>query len=99
MLPDKDEHQMLRDVLLENQRLLTENNQLLRQMKKAAWWGFWLKIASLLILVGAPFLLYYWFLEPYFISLGSSFEVFVNGMQEIPGWKQFYNASGLGRGE
>ncbi len=90
---------MLRDVLLENQRLLTENNQLLRQMKKAAWWGFWLKIASLLILVGAPFLLYYWFLEPYFLSLGSSFEVFVNGMQEIPGWKQFYNASGLGRGE
>ena len=99
MLPEKDEYQMLRDVLLENQRLLTENNQLLRQMKKAAWWGFWLKIASLLILVGAPFLLYYWFLEPYFISLGSSFEVFVNGMQEIPGWKQFYNASGLGRGE
>jgi len=99
MLPEKNDHQMLRDVLLENQRLLTENNLLLRQMKKAAWWSFWLRIVSFMILIGAPFLLYYWFLEPYFISLGSSFEVFVNGMQEIPGWKQFYEASGLGRGE
>ncbi|MCA9367231.1 hypothetical protein KC887_03135 [Candidatus Kaiserbacteria bacterium] len=99
MSPEKDEQQQLRDVLLENQRLLTENNQLLRQMKRTAWWGFWLRIASFLLLIGAPFVLYYWLLQPYFESLGSSFQVFVNGMQEIPGWKQFYQAATDFKGE
>lgn len=93
MSVEKDEHQQLRDLLLENQRLLTENNLLLRKMQRAAWWGFWLRIISFLVLIGAPFVLYYWLLQPYFESLGSSFQVFVDGMQEIPGWKQFYQAA------
>ncbi len=93
MLPDKDERQMLHDLLLENQRLLTENNQLLHKIQKRALWSMILKIAWFLIIIGAPFIVYYYFVEPYFSSLGSSFEVFKLGIQEVPGWKQFYEAS------
>jgi hypothetical protein len=93
MIPDKDERQTIHDLLLENQRLLTENNQLLHKIQKRAMWSLVLKVAWFLIIIGAPFLVYYYFVEPYFSSLGSSFEVFRLVIQEVPGWKQFYEAT------
>jgi hypothetical protein len=93
MLPDKDEHQLLHDLMLENQRLLSENNQLLHKLHSRALWSFWLKVVWFLVIIGAPFILYYSVVEPYFNSLGSSFEVFRDGIQEVPGWKQFYEAA------
>lgn len=94
MLPEKDEHQMLHELMLENQRLLAENNQLLRKIRKASVWSFWLRVVWTLIILGAPFLIYYYLLEPYFEAFGSSIEIFQNGLQEVPGWKQFYNNEG-----
>ena len=96
MSPFKDEHQLLHELMLENQRLLTENNQLLKKMRRLSVFNFWFRIVTTLILVGAPFLLYYYVIEPYFASMGSSFSVFQEGLKEIPGWKQFYEAA---RGE
>ncbi len=93
MIPDKDEQQVLRELMLENQRLLSENNQLIKKMNRRSLWSFWLKIVWTLFLVGAPFVLYYYVIEPYFTTLGSSFSVFQNGLQEVPGWKQFYEAA------
>jgi len=92
MLPDINEQNVLQELMLENQRLLTENNQLLKKMHKQAVWGLWMRVFSFLVFIGAPFVLYYYFIEPYFTSLGSSFETFQTGLQEVPGWKQFYNA-------
>ena len=92
MLPDKNEHQLLHELMLENKKLLSENNELLKKMRKLSVWSFWLRMAWSLILVGAPFVLYFYVLEPYFTSLGSSFDQFYQGMREIPGWKQFYGA-------
>lgn len=93
MLPEKDEQQLLRDLMLENQRLLTENNQLLNKLHKHNIWSFWIRIVWFLILIGAPLILYYYIVEPYFSSLGSSFQTFQQGIQEVPGWKQFYEAA------
>ena len=90
----KEEHQVLHELMLENQRLLTENNQLLKKLKKASVINFWFRIIWIAVLIGLPFLLYYYVIEPYFVSFGSSFETFVEGMQEIPGWKQYYEARG-----
>ena len=98
MLPEKDEHQLLQELLLENQRLLTENNELLRRMNRRSIWGFWLKVAWLLLIIGAPFLLYFYVIEPYFTTLGSSFQTFQEGLQEVPGWKQFYETISGGNG-
>lgn len=92
MLPNKDEHQLLHELMLENQRLLTENNQLLKKMNRRSILSFWIKIIWLLFIIGAPFILYYYVIEPYFTSFGSSFQTFQAGLQEVPGWKQFYHA-------
>jgi len=96
MLPNKDEHQALQELMLENQRLLSENNQLLKKIHRTSVFNFWFRILTTLILIGAPFVLYYYVVEPYFESMGSSFSTFQQGLQEIPGWKQFYQAA---RGE
>jgi len=93
VLPNKDEHQLLQELILENQRLLSENNQLLRKMHRSSVLSFWLRIISILIFIGAPLVLYYYVVEPYFDSMGSSFSTFQEGLQEIPGWKQFYEAA------
>ncbi len=46
------------------------------------------------VLIGAPFVVYYYMVQPYFEHLGSSFSTFEAGLQEVPGWKQFYEAMG-----
>lgn len=94
MLPDKDEHQLLQELMLENQRLLAENNAILKQLKKWSVLSFWFRLAWTFILIGLPFVLYYYVIEPYFTSLGSSFVEFQQGLQEVPGWKQFYEHIG-----
>lgn len=96
MLPDRDEQQQIRELILENQRLLTENNQLLKKMNRRSVIGFWLRLAWFLFILGIPFVLYFYVIQPYFESLGSSFETFQQGLQEVPGWKQFYQAIGGG---
>jgi len=93
MLPDKDEQLLLHELTLENQRLLTENNQLLKKIQRLSVISFWLRIGWTFIIFGLPFVLYYFVVEPYFETLGSSFETFQEGLQEIPGWKQFYESA------
>jgi len=92
MLPNKDERHLMQDLILENQRLLSENNQLLKKIHRTSVFNFWFRIISTLVFIGAPLVLYYFVLEPYFNSMGSSFSTFQQGLQEIPGWKQFYQA-------
>ncbi|MCD5381511.1 MAG: hypothetical protein LR008_02955 [Candidatus Pacebacteria bacterium] len=94
MPSDKNEHQLLHELMLENQRLLTENNELLKKIRKASLWSFWIRIVWILVILGVPLVVYFYVVEPYFTSLGSSFQVFQAGLQEVPGWKQFYEAVG-----
>jgi len=89
------QHQVTQ-LLEENKRLITENNDLLRRMNRIQRWSMIMRVVWFLVFIGAPFLLYYWILEPYFTTLGSSFSTFETGLQEIPGWKQFYEAMGGG---
>lgn len=96
---ETDDKQLIKELLLENQRLLQENNDLLQRMRRSALWAFWVRLSISLIFIGAPFVLYYFVIEPYFASLGSSFETFQTGLQEIPGWKQFYDSMSGGGGE
>jgi len=79
-------------LVLENQRLLIENNTLLKKVRKYAVISFWFRLVFTCVFIGVPFVLYYFIVEPYFESMGSSFEVFQEGLQEIPGWKQFYDS-------
>lgn len=75
--------------LEENTRLVEENNKLLRKVYRNAKIGLWITVTWYVLLIGLPFALYFYVLEPYFTALGSSYETFSTGMQELPGWKMF----------
>ncbi|MEM8895783.1 MAG: hypothetical protein AAGC88_14465 [Bacteroidota bacterium] len=90
MTPENNEHDQIKEILQENQKLLAENNRLLKKIHRNAMWTFWVRIVWFVFIIGLPFVLYFYIIEPYFAALGSSFEVFQAGLQEIPGWKQFY---------
>lgn len=90
---EKNEHQIIHDLMQDNKQLLIQNNDLLKKLNRRSIWTFWLKIVWFMFLIGLPFVFYYYVVEPYFDTLGSSFEVFRSGLQEIPGWKQFYEAA------
>jgi hypothetical protein len=84
----KEEEKTMRDLTLENQRLLTENNKLLKKLNHQARVSFWFRVVWFLFIIGAPFIIYFYVVEPYFTSFGSSIDIFREGIQEIPGWKQ-----------
>ena len=74
-------------LLKQNAELIAENNKLLKKIHRNGVWSFWTRIAWYVVMIGLPFALYFYILEPYFTALGSSYETFSAGMQEIPGLK------------
>ncbi len=102
MKPEHDDHKKMEEFLLENQRLLAENNELLKKIHRNAMVALWIRIIWAVVIIGLPFVVYFYVIEPYFNALGSSFSTFQAGLQEIPGWKQFWEAvsgSGVSGGE
>jgi membrane protein required for beta-lactamase induction len=85
---EKDSHAELKTLILENTELLKDNNRLLRKIHRNALIEFWVRIFWYVLLIGLPFALYFYVLEPYFTAMGSSYSTFSAGMQELPGWRQ-----------
>lgn len=85
----EQDHAELKRLILENTALLKENAKLLRKIHRNGLLEFWTRVSWYVLLIGLPFALYFYVLEPYFTAMGSSYETFSAGMQEIPGWKQF----------
>ncbi len=83
-----DEHEHLRDLIKTNQELIKENTEILTKIRRQLMIGFWMRILWYVILIGLPFALYFYVLEPYFELLGSSYQQFSDGIAEVPGWKQ-----------
>lgn len=71
----------------QNRELLEENNKLLRKIHRNAVMSFWARVLWYAVLIGLPFILYFYVFEPYFSALGANYEVFKAGMNEIPGIK------------
>ena len=92
MVEDTGDTTQLQKLLRENQRLLKENNRLLEKMERRAKVGFWVRVATFLVIIGVPFFLYYYLIVPYFSSVSASFEIFLDGLQDVPGWRQFYGS-------
>ncbi|MEX0917857.1 MAG: hypothetical protein WDZ93_01760 [Candidatus Paceibacterota bacterium] len=88
----------LKRQLDQNKKLLEENNSLLRRLDRNARIGIWLQVLWYVFLIGMPFAVYFYILEPYFAAMGSSYETFNAGIQEIPGWKQFHELLGSYQG-
>ena len=84
---DTDTHAEMLALLKENLRLSEENNKILLKMHKYDMITFWIRIVWYGVLVGLPFAVYFYFLEPYFNAFGSNYELFRQGIGEIPGLK------------
>lgn len=76
-------------LLKENTALVRENNRLLRKLRRNSVIELWMRVVWYVLLIGLPFALYFYLLEPYFEAFGSSYEQFRLGMEEIPGIKGF----------
>ena len=53
-------------------------------MYRHALWSFWVRMLWYTVMVGLPFIFYFYVLEPYVATFGSSYETFVNGMNVLP---------------
>ncbi|MFT5849852.1 MAG: putative membrane protein [Patiriisocius sp.] len=95
---ETNEHKVLQRALEKNSELLEENNQLLKKIHRNGLWAFWIRIIWYVVLIGLPFALYFYVLEPYFTALGSSYDVFRAGINEIPGLKQLTEWMSAGKG-
>jgi hypothetical protein len=82
----REEIEDIEEMVIENQRLLAENNKLLRKIQRANTWAFWLRAVWLAIILGAPFLIYYYIVAPYYQSLDSAFQFFGVELPDIPTW-------------
>lgn len=83
----EDGHKAMKELIEKNSELLEENNELLKKIHRNGLWGFWLRITWYVVLIGLPFALYFYVLEPYFDALGSNYGIFKAGINEIPGLK------------
>ncbi len=80
-------HDELLRLTRENNELLKQNHEYLRKMYRNDMISFTFRILWLAILVGLPFALYYYVLEPYFAFFGANYDTFKAGIQELPGLK------------
>ena len=85
-------HKKMEELLVQNSELIAENNKLLKKIHRNGVWSFWTRITWYVVMIGLPFALYFYVLEPYFTALGSSYETFSAGMQEIPGLRLILEA-------
>jgi hypothetical protein len=83
----------LKALLVENQRLLAENNALLHKMRRGALWATAFRLVWFAIILGMPIALYYFFLEPNFSTLERAWGVIESGAEEVTGLRQLLERS------
>ena len=81
----------IRQLLRQNAELIKENNELLKKLHRNSMIGIWLRVAWYGLLIGLPFALYFYILEPYFEAFGANYEIFREGLSELPGLKGLQN--------
>ncbi len=86
-MPPSHEHEEMLQLLKENAELAKQNNELLKKLYRHTTFAFWIRIVWYAVLIGLPFAVYFYFLEPYFEAFGANYDLFRQGMAEIPGLK------------
>ncbi|MBP6924013.1 MAG: hypothetical protein KBC62_00305 [Candidatus Pacebacteria bacterium] len=83
------EYTELKEIILENQKLLAENNQLLKKMHRSTVRHFWLNIAWIVFLVVSPMFLLYKFILPMYSSIGASTTSVSGQLQDLNELRSF----------
>lgn len=87
MPPEGDQHNEIKELIKENHKLLEQNQKLMRKLYRYTIAGIWIRIFWYIVLIGLPFALYFYVLEPYFEAFGSNYQTFLDGLNELPGLK------------
>lgn len=87
MPPHTSEHEKMEAMLKKNAELLEENNKILKRIHRYGVMSFWFRLLWYALIIGFPFAVYFYVLEPYFAAFGSSYENFLDGMNELPGFR------------
>jgi len=86
-----EDHKKLRELLEQNVDLSKQNNEILKKLYRHSIMGIWFRVIWYAVLIGMPFAVYFYLLEPYFEAFGANYELFRQGLGEIPGLKGIEN--------
>jgi hypothetical protein len=89
-MENTDVNEDIKRLLTENQRLLEENNEMLRSMRRGARWALAFRIIWIAVLLGAPVALYYFVLEPNISSFQNAIDIIQQGAKNATGLQQFF---------
>jgi len=76
MIPELNSHDELKKLLVENQRLLLENNQMLNKLRRTNEAGSLVRIITLLVLVSIPLVIYFVYIKPDLIVINQQLDTF-----------------------
>ncbi len=85
--PSNKDHEELKHLLEETLAIEQENRALLQKLYRHNVYGLIFRMVWFTLLIGLPFAIYFYILEPYFEMFGSSYEQFRLGVAELPGYK------------
>jgi hypothetical protein len=82
-MPPTHDVSELKALILENQRLLAENNEILKKLHKGHVRGMWLKAVWFFFIVIAPMILVYYYIAPMYSSMSGGTGGSVLKMQDV----------------
>ena len=77
--------------MVENQRLLMENNQLLHKMRRAALLGTLFKFLWIIIVLGLPFYMYFNYIAPNMDTIKENYSAFGDINENTQSLKSWLN--------
>jgi len=92
MLGEIQNNEELKKILLENQRLLIENNELLRKMRRASVFSGIFKIVWFAVIVLIPIYIFYTYIQPNLSILEEKMELIEQLSGETPDIKAWYDS-------
>jgi hypothetical protein len=78
----------IKKLLEENLKVVKQNHEILEKIHKVYMYTLWMKVLWFAIIVGVPFILYYFLIEPYLMAAGIYTEQIrdaLKGFQQLVG--------------
>lgn len=88
-MTERDDDARVVRLLKENIELTRENNRFLRKLHRDAVISIWIRVLWIAVLIGIPFILYFYVIQPYFAAFGTSIEQIQLDIAELPGFRVF----------
>ena len=87
-----DDNNEIKSLLRENQRLLIENNQLLKGMRRSSIIGTIFRVIWFTILLGVPVYIYFTYIQPNWDNLKAKVDNLEQVTTELDGAKEWFDS-------